>query len=302
MDHLAKYANYDTEDPRFKDLLDSNATKQNEVNAEKELSNVGQLPSHAQASTTPVPSKGISIDKLADLRSGYDFISKKSTIDLPKGTSPALAGSLADLIRRRLGEGEREEHGIRVIKRGSHYQIRFRTGKGGVGPESIQGFVRRLITGCKDLGIEDEAALARFMRKCPMLASAFGDGRIWFRYGPTIASVMTSHEDEACVREALKQKNFSFIGLFLPCLREHQSAAYEVAVSATFKDAQENIAAKSPIAIRLAKHAMNTIEFMDLRDGYRFEQNMTHELTGSEDAKEAARAFVEKRKPVFKGR
>ena len=60
------------------------------------------------------------------------------------------------------------------------------------------------------------------------------------------------------------------------------------------------IADKSPLAIRLAKHAMNAIEFMDLRDGYRFEQNMTHELTGSDDAKEAARAFVEKRKPVFK--
>jgi enoyl-CoA hydratase len=62
------------------------------------------------------------------------------------------------------------------------------------------------------------------------------------------------------------------------------------------------IAEKSPLAIRLAKHAMNTIEVMDLRNGYRFEQNMTHELTGSEDAKEAARAFVEKRKPVFKGK
>ena len=61
------------------------------------------------------------------------------------------------------------------------------------------------------------------------------------------------------------------------------------------------IADKSPLAIRLAKHAMNAIEFMDLRDGYRFEQSMTHELTGSEDAKEAARAFVEKRKPVFTG-
>jgi enoyl-CoA hydratase len=64
----------------------------------------------------------------------------------------------------------------------------------------------------------------------------------------------------------------------------------------------QTIAEKSPLAIKLAKHAMNTIEFMDLRDGYRFEQNMTHELTSSEDAKEAARAFVEKRKPVFQGR
>jgi enoyl-CoA hydratase/carnithine racemase len=62
------------------------------------------------------------------------------------------------------------------------------------------------------------------------------------------------------------------------------------------------IADKSPLAIRLAKHAMNAIEFMTLRDGYRFEQNMTHELSSSEDAKEAARAFVEKRKPQFIGR
>ncbi len=63
-----------------------------------------------------------------------------------------------------------------------------------------------------------------------------------------------------------------------------------------------DIAAKSPVAIGLAKHALNTIEEMSLRDGYRFEQNMTTELSHYEDSQEAMRAFLEKREPVFKGR
>jgi enoyl-CoA hydratase len=62
------------------------------------------------------------------------------------------------------------------------------------------------------------------------------------------------------------------------------------------------IAAKSPIAMAKAKHAFGTVEEMPFRDAYRFEQGVTVELSRTEDAKEAQRAFVEKRKPVFQGR
>ncbi len=70
----------------------------------------------------------------------------------------------------------------------------------------------------------------------------------------------------------------------------------------TAMELAREIAAKSPIAMRLAKHSLNTIEAMSLRDGYRFEQGMTAELSQYEDSKEAMLAFSEKRAPVFKNR
>ena len=62
------------------------------------------------------------------------------------------------------------------------------------------------------------------------------------------------------------------------------------------------IARHSPLAIRYAERALNQIEFMELKPGYEFEQGLTGELSGHDDAKEAIRAFFERRQPQYTGR
>jgi enoyl-CoA hydratase/carnithine racemase len=71
---------------------------------------------------------------------------------------------------------------------------------------------------------------------------------------------------------------------------------------ATALELARAIAGKSPLATRMCKQSLNVIEELSLRDGYRYEQDMTAVIARTEDAREAQAAFREKRAPVFVGR
>jgi enoyl-CoA hydratase len=62
------------------------------------------------------------------------------------------------------------------------------------------------------------------------------------------------------------------------------------------------IAAMSPMAIQLAKDAINKSFESGLYEGMQYERKNFYLLFASEDQKEGMQAFIEKRKPNFKGK
>ena len=115
------------------------------------------------------------------------------------------------------------------------------------------------------------------------------------------ASFITRHLGRSFARQMyftgkrIPASEFYRRGVIGACLPREQLLAAAL-------DIAREIAAKSPIAVREAKKTFNLIEEMPARDAYRFEQSVTVALSHTEDAKEAQRAFLEKRKPLFKGR
>jgi enoyl-CoA hydratase/carnithine racemase len=66
--------------------------------------------------------------------------------------------------------------------------------------------------------------------------------------------------------------------------------------------AAKRIARQSPLAVMMNKEAVNAAEETTLAAGLAMERRMFHSLFAFDDQKEGMAAFVEKRKPQFKGR
>ncbi len=64
----------------------------------------------------------------------------------------------------------------------------------------------------------------------------------------------------------------------------------------------EEIASKSPPAIRLAKLGLNRTEDMNMKEGYEYECTLTAAVRRTPEAREGAMAFLEKRQPSYAAR
>lgn len=73
-------------------------------------------------------------------------------------------------------------------------------------------------------------------------------------------------------------------------------------LSDTARALAHDLAAKSPIALRLAKESMNRVEGLPFKDAYEIEQSYTARLGSFDDAAEARLAFLEKRPAVWQWR
>jgi enoyl-CoA hydratase len=64
----------------------------------------------------------------------------------------------------------------------------------------------------------------------------------------------------------------------------------------------EKLLRRSPVTLRLAKAAVNKSMEVGLLEGMSYELELFAQCFSTEDQKEGAKAFLEKRRPVFKGR
>ena len=62
------------------------------------------------------------------------------------------------------------------------------------------------------------------------------------------------------------------------------------------------IAANGPLAVRAIKQGVMRTSGLPLEEGYKIENEIARGVFSSEDAREGPRAFIEKRKPNFKGK
>jgi enoyl-CoA hydratase len=99
-----------------------------------------------------------------------------------------------------------------------------------------------------------------------------------------------------------KVRELFLTGIPMPAAEMHRLGAVNQVVKKedlqnVARELASDLAKKSPLAMRLAKQALNETEFLPLKEAYRTEQTYTRQLLQHADSSEARTAFAEKRDP-----
>lgn len=122
-----------------------------------------------------------------------------------------------------------------------------------------------------------------------VIPGAGGTQRLTRAVGKSLAMEMILADRRLTAEEALR---FGLVSRVEP-VETYLSKAIEVA---------ETIAGKAPVAVRIAKEAINRAYEGSLSEGVGFERRLFSLLFATEDQKEGMAAFVEKRAPQWKGK
>jgi enoyl-CoA hydratase len=122
-----------------------------------------------------------------------------------------------------------------------------------------------------------------------VIPGAGGTQRLTRAVGKAIAMEMILNNRTLTAQEALQ---FGLVNRLAP-LETYLEEALKLA---------DEVASRAPLAIRAAKKMINQSYERTLSEGLKEEKQEFYNLFASEDQKEGMRAFVEKRKPEWKGR
>jgi len=122
-----------------------------------------------------------------------------------------------------------------------------------------------------------------------VIPGAGGTQRLVRAVGKVVAMEMTLNDRKLTAQEALQ---YGLVNRVVP-VSDYLNEALKLA---------EEIAARAPLAIRFAKRMINHSYESFLKDGLAEERQVFYNLFNSEDQKEGMKAFIEKRKPEWKGK
>ena len=158
---------------------------------------------------------------------------------------------------------------------------------------AVRGFALgggcELAMACDMVVASDDATFGQPEIKIGIMPGAGGTQRLTRALGKAKAMEMILTGRNLSAREAFERGLVS------------QVVAREETVSAALALASE-VASMPPLAVRAAKEAVNRAYELSLEAGLEFERRNFFLLFASEDQKEGMRAFIEKRKPTWKGR